>query len=119
MSVASPMGRAKWVRSRTRRRPASEVDMRRALLATIVGVLAATLAAGASAQSSSEKQRQRAEDTIREGAEKIVRGLEQMIRSLPQYDMPEVLPNGDIVIRRRPPREPRDKVPAPDGPSQT
>jgi hypothetical protein len=43
-----------------------------------------------------------------------------MIRSLPQYDMPEMQPNGDIVIRRRPPRPPSEKAPAPDsGQSQT
>jgi hypothetical protein len=95
--------------------------MRRTIIATLVATLAVTaLASGASAQSQSEKQWQRAEDTIREGAEKIVRGLEQMIRSLPQYDMPEMQPNGDIVIRRRPPRPPSEKVPEPDsGQSQT
>jgi hypothetical protein len=95
--------------------------MRRIIIATLVGTLAVTaLASEASAQSQSEKQWRRAEDTIREGAEKIVRGLEQMIRSLPQYDMPEMQPNGDIVIRRRPPRPPSEKAPEPDsGQSQT
>jgi len=95
--------------------------MRRMVIATFVGALAiAALASSASAQSQSDKQWQRAEDTIREGAEKIVRGLEQMIRSLPQYDMPEVQPNGDIVIRRRPPKAPSEKAPDPDnGQSRT
>jgi hypothetical protein len=69
-----------------------------------VALLAAGVAPGASAQSDTERQRQRAEDTIREGAETIVRGIEQLLRSIPQYEAPQVLDNGDIVIRRKPPK---------------
>ncbi|MBP5858797.1 hypothetical protein KAJ83_17395 [Marivibrio halodurans] len=42
-----------------------------------------------------------ADDLAREGLGKIVSALEMLIATIPTYEMPEVLPNGDIIIRRR------------------
>jgi hypothetical protein len=76
---------------------------------TLAAMIAAGLPLSAGAQSNLDKQRDRAEEAIREGAEKIVRGLEQLLRSIPQYEAPEVQENGDIIIRRKPPKEPAEK----------
>jgi hypothetical protein len=46
----------------------------------------------------------RIEREFKEGFEKIFRAFDLLLRSVPQYAAPEVLDNGDIVIRRKPPR---------------
>jgi hypothetical protein len=51
------------------------------------------------------------EREFKEGFEKIFRALELMLRAVPQYAKPEVLENGDIVIRRKPPRPPAKQTP--------
>ncbi len=45
--------------------------------------------------------RGRAEDMAREAIEQMMRALELMIDSIPQYEMPEIEENGDIIIRRK------------------
>ena len=43
-------------------------------------------------------------DTVRQflkAFEPVAKELDQMIRDIPQYEAPEVLPNGDIIIRRK------------------
>jgi hypothetical protein len=40
-----------------------------------------------------------------EGARKLVQAIELMIQAIPQYAPPEVLENGDIVIRRLNPED--------------
>ena len=65
---------------------------------------------------------ERAEQALKEGAEKIMRALELMLHAVPQYKMPEVLDNGDIIIRRRNPELPRQPGPLPqprDGTGET
>lgn len=44
-----------------------------------------------------------AAELARRAAEKIVEALRAVIASIPQYEAPEVLPNGDILIRRKHP----------------
>ena len=51
----------------------------------------------------------RAEEAIRKGLEQIMRGLELFVDSIPQYELPKVLENGDIIIRRK-----RPKIKTPD-----
>lgn len=53
-----------------------------------------------------------AEEAFKEGAEKIMRALELMMRAIPQYEAPEVLDNGDIIIRRRKPGSDEPEPPA-------
>ena len=50
---------------------------------------------------------QKAMELAEEAAQKLVLALELMIQAIPQYAMPEVLDNGDIIIRRI---YPEDKV---------
>jgi hypothetical protein len=40
-------------------------------------------------------------ELAREGMERMLRAIELMIEMIPQYEMPEVLENGDIIIRRK------------------
>lgn len=42
----------------------------------------------------------------------LLRDLEDTIRDIPSYHPPEVLPNGDIIIRRKP--NPDELSPAPN-----
>ncbi len=54
----------------------------------------------------------RAEDMAREAIEQLMRALELMIDSIPQYEMPEIEENGDIIIRRKRRKErPEPSVP--------
>ena len=51
--------------------------------------------------------RERAEQAPREGLEDVLRALKLILHAVPQYQMPEVLDNGDIIIRRQHPDDPR------------
>jgi hypothetical protein len=53
---------------------------------------------------------EQAERALKEGVQTILRALNTMFKSVPQYDMPEVLENGDIIIRRKRPKEPIDPI---------
>ncbi len=46
-------------------------------------------------------ERGRAEDLAREAIEQLMRALELMMDSIPQYEMPEINEHGDIIIRRK------------------
>ena len=48
-------------------------------------------------------------DLAREGLERMMRALRLLVESIPQYELPEVLENGDIIIRRK-----RDAAPHED-----
>jgi hypothetical protein len=50
---------------------------------------------------------------LEEAARQMLRMLERMLQSLPQYEAPEVLDNGDIIIRRKRPLPPPES-PDPD-----
>jgi hypothetical protein len=60
------------------------------------------------------------ERLAREAARQIVAAIELLLRVIPQYEAPEILPNGDIIIRRIPPEAPneneRDQRPDDDPP---
>ncbi len=58
----------------------------------------------------------RAEDMAREAIEQLMRALGLMIDSIPQYELPEIEENGDIIIRRkrRAPRPEPDQPGAPE-----
>ena len=73
--------------------------------------LSGTLALGADPKPAPDV-RERAEQALKEGAEKIMRALELMLYAVPQYQMPEVLENGDIILRRRNPDRPKHPGPS-------
>ncbi|GAB4365367.1 MAG: hypothetical protein Kow00114_22560 [Kiloniellaceae bacterium] len=43
-------------------------------------------------------------EMAREGLEQMLRALRLLVESIPQYELPEVLENGDIIIRRKHPK---------------
>ena len=78
-----------------------------------LGLAFAALVAGSGPLRADEpSERERAEEMARNAIERLMRALEMMIESIPQYEMPEINENGDIIIRRkrpgrdRPPRSP-------------
>jgi hypothetical protein len=80
-------------------------------IALMAAVLAAAAPAGA--QSSPEddmmEKQKRAGELAREATEMLMRAIELMIQAIPQYGMPEIDEDGNIII----PRLPR-KTPAPE-----
>ena len=50
-----------------------------------------------------------AERLANDAVDKIMKALNLMIMSVPRYGAPEVLPNGDIIIRRLDPQEDSNK----------
>ena len=52
-------------------------------------------------------------EMISEATRTILKAFEIMMRSIPQYEVPEVLENGDIIIRRK---HPEPKKPQPNEP---
>lgn len=54
-----------------------------------------------------------AEALAREAVEKLVQALSVLLRSLPQYEMPEINDDGDIIIRRVRPKPGPGPAPAP------
>jgi hypothetical protein len=48
-----------------------------------------------------ETERERAERMAEEAMQKLVRAIELFLNSIPQYEMPEVTEDGDIIIRRK------------------
>ncbi|MFQ5939761.1 MAG: hypothetical protein ACE5KL_06810 [Alphaproteobacteria bacterium] len=62
--------------------------------------------------------RERVEELARERFEQLLRALEALIQSIPQYEAPEITEDGDIIIRRkRESPEPPEPLPSPDAES--
>lgn len=61
-------------------------------------------------------QRERAEAFARQGMERLMQALDLLVGSIPQYELPFVDDNGDIIIRRRHGAEPEESVPEPGAP---
>ena len=47
-----------------------------------------------------------------QGLELVMKGLKGMIEQVPLYGPPEILPNGDIIVRRISPPPPGEPAPA-------
>jgi len=91
-------------------------EFKRPALFLGIGVLGLCLAVAplpalqgqARAQSAAPAEPQDAPDgspseLAREGLEQMLRALRLLVQSIPQYELPEVLENGDIIIRRKHP----------------
>ncbi len=84
--------------------------MQRKPLIIPVFLLALALSAGAPAAARADEpnERERVERMAREAIEQLMRALELMIESIPQYEMPEINEHGDIIIRRKRPKQRRE-----------
>lgn len=58
-------------------------------------------------------------ELARDGVERLMRALEAFIDMIPQYEMPEINENGDIIIRRKRHVEPAPEEDDEEGPLQT
>ncbi len=80
------------------------------LLATALMLPAPVLADGKSPPSVQDDLEQ-AEQMARESVEKLLGALKRLLYAIPQYEAPEILDNGDIIIRRVPRHRPEDAEP--------
>ena len=55
-------------------------------------------------------QQKKTGEIIEDGMNIILNSLKLLLKSIPQYKGPEVLKNGDIIIRRVPPEEKQPKM---------
>lgn len=68
--------------------------------ALAIAVLLLGPAAPAFAQEEPKSSTERAEELAREGAQRLMSALETLLQVIPQYGMPRIEENGDIVIPR-------------------
>lgn len=82
-----------------------------ALLATAL-VLSPFAVAGAQSPAPKDAPQEAPSELAREGLEQMLQALRLLMDSIPQYELPEVLENGDIIIRRKnPERKPEAEEP--------
>ncbi len=74
--------------------------MNRNLFKAVVVIMVLSMPIPAFAQSQGNDQDPR--EMIEGAAEMMLQALELMLNAIPQYEAPEVLENGDIIIRRKP-----------------
>jgi hypothetical protein len=62
-----------------------------------------------------------AEEVAREGVERLMRALNLLMGSIPQFEAPEINEDGDIIVRRKRPSEDGapDEAPAPEEVEET
>ena len=80
----------------------------------IGGILLAVALAAAAAQPAKAQDSQLSDEAERlaaEGLAKILQALDLLMKTIPQYAAPEVMPNGDIIIRRLHPEEEEELEP--------
>ncbi|HEX2115258.1 MAG TPA: hypothetical protein VHM01_12705 [Alphaproteobacteria bacterium] len=91
------------------------------LRALIVALVLAGAAAPALAQSRSPAppSEEHPGELARDAIEKMMRALSLAIENLPQYALPELNENGDIIIRRLNPRAEKPRPRPPENPDET
>jgi hypothetical protein len=104
-TLALPRGSGQNVNLHTIER---EAAMRTRLLPLLALCLLAAPIAPASAESLEDNTAE-AERLATEALTKMMRALNLLIMTVPRYAAPEVLPNGDIIIRRLDPQETEDE----------
>jgi hypothetical protein len=85
--------------------------------ALCLAISTAAAAPQAALAQSGDAEEKSPEELALEGVETLMRALELMIEKIPQYEMPEINEQGDIIIRRKNPPEPEsspDPDPSPD-----
>lgn len=81
-------------------------------------LLAAGLPGGGSALAQDKAPADEARDAAMQAMSRILKALGSVMDSIPQYEMPEVQANGDIIIRRKNPPPPAPAKPAEPPPGQ-
>lgn len=92
--------------------------LRLILAAVLLAALAAPGPAAAQSQPPSGKE-ESPEELAREGVERLMRALEGILKAIPQYGVPRVEEDGDIVIPRLNPPGEKDGEGTDDGDADT
>jgi hypothetical protein len=82
--------------------------MRHVLFAAVLLAAAPAAAEPPALADRLREELERAAEALRRGMDRLLIDLEEAARALPRYEMPQMLDNGDIVIRRKPP-EPAER----------
>lgn len=93
-----------------------KLNLRVTLLATLLLLPLVAQSAPVAAQ---DQEEETPGELAREGMERLVRAIELMLEMIPQYEAPEVLPNGDIIIRRKNPESGEDNAEEGDDEART
>jgi hypothetical protein len=81
----------------------------------VAAALALGLAGFATPALAQESTLKDAQEEAAEGIGKLLQALQLFVKSVPQFAAPEVLPNGDIIIRRiHPNKNPEPEKPKSD-----
>jgi hypothetical protein len=76
------------------------------IIAATIAVFITAGTAHAQKPSPADDVQKQVERALKEGVRTILRSLETMFETVPQYELPEVLENGDLIIRRKQPKDP-------------
>jgi hypothetical protein len=98
--------------------PKAAALRRSARAAALAAFLPAALPAYAQTQPPAAPE-ERPGALAREAIDKMMRALQLALENLPQYAMPELNENGDIIIRRQNPRADKPRPRTPDNPDET
>jgi len=79
-------------------------------LAVILMVSTPVISADLHKAQTPPSQQKKPEDMIEDGMKMILNALQLILKTIPQYKAPEVLENGDIIIRRVPSGEKKPKL---------
>lgn len=71
------------------------------ILFIVISIALIGASPSAAVRAEQHDERGRAEEMARAAIEQLMRALELMIQSIPQYEMPEINEHGDIIIRRK------------------
>lgn len=52
-----------------------------------------------------QKQMEKAGESLKDSLTTLMNLVDKMVKGVPQYEAPEILDNGDIIIRRKPPED--------------
>lgn len=77
----------------------------------LAGIVAA--APAAQAQSSNRPPAESPKEMLEDATRQALRAFELMLKAIPQYEAPEILDNGDIIIRRKRPQPEKPGPPTP------
>jgi hypothetical protein len=86
--------------------------MRPFILATLL-IASMAVVPAARAQAPAQPPQESPRDMLEDATRKALRAFELMLKAIPQYETPEVLDNGDILIRRK---KAKPETPAPGDP---
>lgn len=82
----------------------------------LIGIVAP--APAAFAQAADKPAGETPKEMLEDATRKAMQAFELMLKSIPQYEAPEILENGDIIIRRKRP-EPQTPAPPARPPAKT